>query len=219
MLCPQCGYIRNKKAWIPSQWTSESAVTSDYRQCEVCDGELEHEQTWYRRPESSTPQSRPGAQSRAPRPRPFPFPGEILKEASPPSTSSGAMLAEARLRWVLQSTAAQQAPVPVAQATQRPMQALAALFQRLPVLQSMVARQPPVPVAFGVHHRWLVAAETPKSQGFVCRRAFGRGPMRIRLKKTPHLPSWRKGNFGVRGQGPEALPLSLNDLVRKKWLH
>ena len=56
-------------------------MTSDYRQCKVCDGELEHEQTWYRKPESSTPQSRPGAQSRAPRPRPFPFPGEILEEA------------------------------------------------------------------------------------------------------------------------------------------
>ena len=48
-------------------------VTGDYRQCT--------DLTASREPESSTPQSRPGAQSRVPRPRPFPFPGEILKEA------------------------------------------------------------------------------------------------------------------------------------------
>ena len=81
MLCPQCGWIRNKKAWRPSQWKAESAVTDDYRQCKVCDGELDHEQTWYRRPGASTPQSQTGAQSRAPHPHPWPAPGEFLEDA------------------------------------------------------------------------------------------------------------------------------------------
>ena len=26
MLCPQCGWIRNKKAWRPSQWAAEDAI-------------------------------------------------------------------------------------------------------------------------------------------------------------------------------------------------
>ena len=59
MLCPQCGWIRNKKAWRPSQWAAENAVTDDYRQCKVCDGEQEHEQTWYRRPEEATKKAAP----------------------------------------------------------------------------------------------------------------------------------------------------------------
>ena len=60
MLCPTCGWIRNKKAWRPSQWSKETAHTEHFSQCKVCDNELEHAQTWYRPSEATTkpPQSR-----------------------------------------------------------------------------------------------------------------------------------------------------------------
>ena len=81
MLCPICGWIRNKKAWRPSQWKAERALIDNYRQCKVCDNELDHEETWYRRPGTSTPHSQTGAQSRAPQPHPCPAPGELLEDA------------------------------------------------------------------------------------------------------------------------------------------
>ena len=76
MLCPQCGWIRNKKAWRPSQWAAENAITRDYSQCKVCDGEMEHEQTWHTRPVT-----RPLRRRRLPRPLPVPDGVELVQDA------------------------------------------------------------------------------------------------------------------------------------------
>ena len=66
---------------MPSQWKGWTAVTEYYSQCKVCDGVMDHEETWYRKPGASKLQSRPGAQSTARHRYPCPAPGELLQDA------------------------------------------------------------------------------------------------------------------------------------------
>ena len=74
--------------------------------------------------------------------------------------------------------------------------------QRLRVLQSMVAEQPPVPVAFGVHRRWLVKAETPKSRGFV-REGSSTCPKPMTLNRAASGMSQRRWREGPEGHGQQ----------------
>ena len=46
MQCPTCQRMRSKASWRPSQWQSFSAITENYCQCKVCDGERPDERSW-----------------------------------------------------------------------------------------------------------------------------------------------------------------------------
>ena len=68
MECPQCGWVRSKKAWRSCQWYRQTHVSCDFRCCKVCDGDMYHHDTWHWRPEmQKQTQSDHKCRSRSPR--------------------------------------------------------------------------------------------------------------------------------------------------------
>ena len=77
MECPSCRLFRGTRGWRPSQWKRNTPMTEEYRQCKVCDGEVDAKVAPGWIAERSRPRSRSPPGNRAP-------PGNPIPPAIPP---------------------------------------------------------------------------------------------------------------------------------------